>query len=200
MQRNLLAGITRIELVIVSAIIAGLVAVIYPVVQATRNPRGPHGETYPSEPPNEANRITHPTGLSIILPANWDDLSDTSRFLRIAARGTPGRRLKSDIVIGQCEPGPDESTISQCKTIQFQGSLAYEVCRVERKDSFDDPASSSYSLYVQRRGVWWHVNYLVSDEMNVLPDSVRQYIETISFPDPNAKAANSDRTVGQPSR
>lgn len=178
------AGITRAEFVIVAVILCGLVAMLYPVVQRTRNPNGPHGEIYPSVAPNEANRITHQTGLSIILPENWDDLSGTSPILRIACRGTPLQRLSSVITISQRNPKPDQQTLARYKAIQFQGYPAYEMCSTERKDFLDDPATSSYDLLIQREDVWWHVNYMVADEMSVLPNSIRQYIETIEFPEP----------------
>ena len=58
------------------------------------------------------------------------------------------------------------------------------MCSTERKDFLDDPATSSYDLLIQREDVWWHVNYMVADEMSVLPNSIRQYIETIEFPEP----------------
>lgn len=189
------AGFTRTELVIVLAIIAGLFALLYPAVQNARNAKGPHGETYPSTAPNEASRVTHPTGISIVLPVNWDNLSSTdpiSTTLRIAARGTPGRRLKSVIAISQCHPEPDQQTLDRCTKLRFQDSPAYEICRVERNDSFDDPARSSYDLYIQRQDGWWCVNYLVADEINVLPNSIRQYIETIAFPAPK----NPQQTKG----
>ena len=189
------AGFTRTEFVIVLVIVAGLIALLYPAVQSVRNPKGPHGEKYPSTAPDEANRVTHPTGFSIILPPNWDNLSSedrTSPFLRIAARGASGRRLKSVIAIWKCDPEPDQQTLDRCKTLRFQDSPAYEICRVERKDTFDDPASSSYDLYIQRQDGWWHVNYMVADEINVLPNSIRQYVETIAFPEPK----NTQRTKG----
>ena len=144
----LTAGITRTELMIVLVILGGLFASLYPALERTQNSKGPHGETYPSAGLNEANRITHPTGLSIILPANWDDLSGRSPILRIAARGMPMRRQKSVISIRQSDSEPDQRTLDRCKKLQFQNSPAYEMCIVGRKKSFDDPASSSYDLYV----------------------------------------------------
>ena len=136
-------GFTRTEFLVILAIISGLFALLYPALQGVRNPKGPYGKKYPSDAPDEVNRVTHPTGLSIILPENWDDLSNGGICLRIAARGAPGRRLKSVIAIMQCDPKPDPQTLARCKEIQFQNFPPYEICRVERKSSFDDPASSS---------------------------------------------------------
>jgi len=173
-------------LVIVLTIIGGLSAILYPVIQSIRNSRGPDGDVYPTAAPNEANRVTHPTGLSIVAPVNWDqthDMGPATQYLQIAARGTPGRRLRAVIAVWRCDPEPNQQTISHCKQLQFQGVPAYEICQVRREDTFDDPASSSYDLYVERKGVWWQVNFLVADKMALLPNSIRQYINTIQFPD-----------------
>ena len=180
-------GLTKTELAIVVAIIGAMLLVLYPAIQSSRNPKGPHGETYPSSPPDEANRIVHPTGLSIVAPENWDQVSDMGRdipFLRVAARGAPGRRLKSIIMVSQCGTDPDEAVLAACTKITFQGTEAYEACTVTREDSFDDPARSNYVLYFERNGTWWQINFLVADRMTQLPDSIRQYIETIRLPNP----------------
>lgn len=177
-------GFTRIELVIVVVIVGGLFAFLYPAIQSTRNPKGPHGEVYPTAPPDESNRVTHRTGLSIVAPVNWDQMREGAQapHLQIAARGTPGRRLKSVISIWRCDPPPEPHTLNRCQLVQFQGAQAYEICQVEREDTFDDPASSRYDLYLQRDGGWWQVSFLVADRMTSLPSSIRQYVNTVKFP------------------
>lgn len=177
----------KAELPIVAAIICVVALVFYPAIQRTRNPKGPPGEVYPSSAPSEANRLVHPTGLSMVAPENWDQVTDAGPevpFLRIAARGAPGRRLRSVIMVSQFSLAPGEALLSQCTETTFQGALAFEVCKIVREDTFDDEASSTYDLYFERHGKWWHVNFLVADRMTRLPQSIRQYLDTIQLPSP----------------
>jgi hypothetical protein len=102
--------------------------------------------------------------------------------LCVAARGAPGRRLKSIITVYVPDPPPDEHKLAPFTQIQFQQHAANEQMQVLRKDTFDDPATSSYDLYVDRDGVWWCVNFLVAEEMTVLSPNIRQYINTVVFP------------------
>lgn len=174
------------DLVAVLFICGGLVALLVPAVRNARNAKGPPGDMIPTGSPRESNRITLATGLSIVAPVNWDqtrDMGPDSPFLQIAARGAPGRRLGSIITISLCDPIPDKQTLESCQQVQFQGAAAYEKAKVEREDTFDDPAQSSYDLYIARKGMWWRVHFSVATKMTELPNSVRQYIETIKFPD-----------------
>jgi len=77
---------------------------------------------------------------------------------------------------------PDQRTLASFTRFTFQHYFAYEKMQIKRKATFDDPAISSYDLYVDRDGTWWHVNFFVAEEMTVLPTAIRQYINTVSFP------------------
>ncbi len=168
------------EVIVVGMIVCGLFAILYPAVENMRNPNGLYGEMYPTEPPDESNRVLGRDGLSIIAPVNWDIADNGHGGLRIAARGAPLRRLKSVIRIRELSQSPEP--LQGYREIPFQDGIGYEVCQVLREDSFDDAASSSYDLYLERDGKWWNVNFLVADSITELPDSIRQYINTIHFP------------------
>ena len=176
---------SRAELAIILALWGVPLVLLLPALERERNPKGPHGETIPTGPPIESNRITHATGLSIIAPVNWDQLLDfrpDTPNLQIAARGAPARRLESIIRIELCEPIPDEQTLASCRQVQFQGAQAYEKMQVDREYLFDDPAESSYDLYIERDGLWWHANFYIAARMTELPNAIRQYLETVKFP------------------
>ncbi len=173
-----------VDLVVVIGIVAGLVAVLYSAVQQCRNPKGPHGAMIPAEPPNEANRIRHATGLSIIAPENWDQTIDRGPDfpeLSIAPRGIPGTRLKALIIVQEMD-APGEDVLRGCSRLTFQGFKAHETMRIERTNTFDDPAWSSYHLYVNRDGEWWHIMFGLADETRVLPPEIRQFLNTIELP------------------
>lgn len=169
------------EWLVVLAIPIFLALILYPAVQKARNPKGPPGKRIPTELPVEANRVRHPAGLSIIAPPNWDQMRELvpdEPALFIAARGMPGRRLTSLISIERC----DQPELAGFKQIEFRGDTAFEQTTIDRHDTFDDPASSHYDLYIDRGDQWWHVTFRTAAEMQELPPAIRAYIETIEFP------------------
>ncbi|QDU26495.1 hypothetical protein ETAA8_15730 [Anatilimnocola aggregata] len=170
-----------LEWLIVIAIPIGLFAILYPAVQLTRNPKGPGGQRIPSDLPVEANRVRHPSGLSIVAPKNWDlapDFGPDTPFLSIGPRGIPGRRLKSLLLIEGC----DEPTLDRFAKTHFQGQPAFDRTEIVRHDTFDDPAWSTYELYLEREGQWWHLKFGTTDELKELPPMIKKYLETVEFP------------------
>lgn len=185
-----------VEWLVVVAILGGLFALLYPAVQQVRNPKGPYGKMIPTAAPEEADRIVHATGLSIVAPKNWDQIRDEGPdvpFLCVAARGIPGARLKSFITIQRTEP-PDETILSGAARVPFQGFPAYERMGIDRASTFDDPAWSSYSLYVDAAGEWWVITWVVADAIRQLPPEIRTYIDTVRLPG----AKTSSEPSGQP--
>ncbi len=163
---------------ICAGIISLFCVVLYEARQAVQNPNGPHGKRIPEDPPNPDNRVSHLSRVSIVAPENWEQRPD-HLCLRIFPRQGLGR-LKAGIDIYQCERPDDEDLVGYAD-VMFQGNQAYEKTQVDRYSTFDDPAYSSYNLYVEREGQWWHISYFIAQEMTVLPDAVRQYINSIRF-------------------
>ena len=184
---------SRWKWLVIPLVLAALGALLYPAVKRAGNPRGPHGATIPLSAPEESRRVVHPTGLSMIAPPNWDSIRDRgpqTPHLCLAARGAPGRRLKSVITVEACSPpGPEQ--LRNFARIQFHLHEAFEKMEVERKSTFDDPASSRYTMYVDAGGQCWAVTLLVADELSVLPVEIRKYLETIQFPERPADVAHS---------
>ena len=79
---------------------------------------------------------------------------------------------------------PDASMLEPCTRSTFQGESAWEYCRVTKKYTFDDGARSEYDLYFERDQVWWNVHFLVADTMKELPESIRQYLDSIRLTKP----------------
>lgn len=173
------------EFLVVVAILLGLIVFLYPAWELTQNPKGPYGASIPHSPPDEKNRVMHETGLSIVAPENWDRVKffePEVPWLSIAARGTPGARLKSLIIVSQCAEPPDPNSLHTFAPVTFQTHSAFEKMEIVRRGSFDDPASSVYELFVDRNGEWWNISFSIADEMTELPLEIRQYIETVEFP------------------
>lgn len=162
--------------------VAGLVAVLmfWLVSFANSLPKstGPHGEIFPTSTPDETNRVFHSQGFSIVAPENWDQLhfgeSGVPAYLQIVARGTPGSRHKSMITITRLGENFDESKVANCVPTEFQSQPALECCRITEQNG----TRSEYDLYFKRNQIWWNINFLVADEMKVLPNPIRQFLET----------------------
>lgn len=183
------------EWLVIIGISSVLFFVLYPAVQMARNPKGPHGKIIPTVPPEESRRVAHHTGLSIVVPINWDvvrsSLPGDLTELRIAARGSPVARGTSIISISE-HPPPHDRVPSDCVPVVFQQYPAHERMSVLRHSSFDDPASSRYDLYVDRDGQWWRIYVLLAGAFTTLPDELREYVETIRFPEPDPEGQTTN--------
>ncbi len=176
------------------AIIVILMAWLYSIVVTLPKPTGPRGELIPSSKPDEKNRVFHPQGFSIIAPENWDRLpygeTGTPAYLQIAARGTPGHRLKSMITVTLVGELFDTSVVRNYKPSMFQDQFAWEYCRITKEYTFDDGARSECDLFFKRGRNYWHIHFLLADEMTSLPNSVRQFLETFRLPSGGTAANN----------
>lgn len=190
-----------VEYFIVVSIVGGLFALLYPAVKSARErpgrfSPGPSGELIPVAAPQEANRIVHASGLSIIVPENWEQIRDHGPdvpFLWVAARVQGFRRLTAWITIEKQEH-LSEAILSGTARVTFQGYPAYERMEVEREDTFDDPASSRYSLYVDVAGEWWLIEFVVADEIRTLPHQIKAYIDSIILPAVAKQQSNEPET------
>lgn len=173
---------TKPEFIVVLAICGSLFAILYPAIQNARNLKGPYGKVYPTIPPAEDRRITHPTGLSIIAPVNWDQIRDQGPavpFLCVSCRGYPGARLRSWITIRECnEPTPQD--LAGLQKTKFNTYAAFDGMKVEPTNA--DSGLSIYHLYVDTAEQWWYVAYCVAEETTTLSPSIKNYIDTITFP------------------
>ena len=163
---------------IVMAIVGGL---LWFAVQGIERPDGPAGRPIPTEPPDEANRVHHRSGISIVLPPNW--VLSKLDFFDARPRGVPGKRSKAMLVI-MANGDRGLLNVEGLAPVSFQGQPAYEKMIVERHDTFDDPAMSRYTLQFQRDGRSYFVHYGIAEERTELPPMVRRYLETLAFETP----------------
>ena len=54
---------------------------------------------------------------------------------------------------------------------------------VERVGTIDNPPQSCYSLFVLRESRWHLVQYFAAAQHESLPEIIRQYLNTIHWPD-----------------
>jgi hypothetical protein len=166
-----------VQLAIVTSICVLLSCCLWPIV---RDSRGPAGDPIPRRPPDEANRLRHPAGFSMVVPPNWGSHVDGSLLIAPLTPGRYARRSKALIAVsclGRDEP-PD---LESMQRTLFLGREAYEEMRVVRRWTFDDGAWSEYRLYLRRGGDWYEVKYGITEERTTLPDAVRLYLDTLRW-------------------
>jgi hypothetical protein len=166
-----------IELAVVVLIIAFLSACLLPIV---RNSGGPAGDPIPKVAPDEAHRIYHPSGFSIVVPPDWSAPDRGSLALYPKSPGRYARRSKAFLLIAPIGGRRPEEVEGLAKT-SFQGQEAFEGMEVIRHDTFDDPPWSEYRLIFRRGEDWYLVQYGIAEERTTLPDMVRRYIDTLSW-------------------
>src|SRR4051812_35962545 len=86
------------ELAVVAGICGLLSCCLWPIV---RDARGPTGDPIPKEPPDEANRVHHPSGLSMIVPPDWDVAPAGPLLMAPRNPGRYARRSRAMIVVSR---------------------------------------------------------------------------------------------------
>lgn len=173
----------RVEYAFVLVIIGGMAAVIIPAVRAVRDPRGPNGLAIPAEHPAEVRRVGHSSGLSIVLPVNWEfQTSLTSEPPRIFIYPRGIGRTRSQLAVWLLEERELSSQLENYRRIEFQNFSAYEKFDNLIESTFDDPAWSGCKLFVKRDDQWFCIRFGIQGEHRELPAMIREYINTIRWP------------------
>jgi hypothetical protein len=180
--------VSPIELAIIASIWGGLALLLWPIV---RDSMGPTGEPIPSEPPDEANRIHHPAGFSMVVPPRWSthvspalDVFPASLMMAPMSPGRRARRSKALIVVTSLGAGPGSASgLEGYQKVNFSGLEAHEMMAVTRQWTLDDGAWSEYDLYLRHGGNWYHVTYGLAAERTTLPPMIRRYIGTLRWDD-----------------
>ena len=165
-------------LIIVTGIVAGSLVLLWPVFNS-KNWGKPLGRAVPLEPPDEANRVGHPQGFSIIYPPNWEvrvqdappkpSLNGSPRSL------IPSRNHAMLLVVKHGRDVPFD--LSGFHPVEFQGEPAHEEEAV-RQVQYEKPPAFVYGLIFQRGGCWYEVRYYNPDQLPSLPEIIRQYLST----------------------
>ena len=175
------------ELAVVALIVGGLAFLIWPAVNVDCT--GSTGSAIPAGPPDEARRLRHPAGFSVIVPPDWQSreipLRKDDPSLRLFPQvpkgpSCPVRRAEAGLVIANLGAGRPPA-LDGFQRIAFQGRAAYERMDVTRTSTFDDQARSEYTMYIERDADWFLVTYFIAEARTELPSSVRDYIETIRW-------------------
>ena len=82
----------------------------------------------------------------------------------------------------------EEPDLSGLEQVRFSDSDAWEKMKIVRRYSFDDGASSAYRLVIHHSTGWVEFTYTIAQETEALPDSIRQYIESIQIDEPKKEA------------
>jgi hypothetical protein len=190
-RRSLLPS--RVELVIVALLCAGVSSCLWSVL---RDARGPTGDPIPKQPPDEANRVHSPLGFSMVVPPDWNARITGSLFMAPMSPGRYARRSKALIDVSYLgHETPSEVALSR-KT-RFLGEAAYEGMEVVRPWTFDDGAWSEYTLYARRGADWYEIRYGIAEERTTLPAMVRRYLNTLRLDEPHPGSPSPPATAGR---
>jgi hypothetical protein len=74
----------------------------------------------------------------------------------------------------------EPSDLAQCDDTEFLGQPAH--LKVERRPyNFDDPALTTWTIYVQNGEDWYSVSYFIAEAHDDIPEMAKRYLETIRF-------------------
>jgi hypothetical protein len=140
----------------------------------------PLGQAIPTEPPDEANRVVHPQGFSIIVPPNWEPrISDDPPFVAIGAapRMLLPSRWSAGLRVGR-RPEKLPLDVADHRPTRFQGMPAFEHVTRQPGVFLDRPPRFFYTLVFQRDGVGYELGYHLADDRESLPPNMQQYFNT----------------------
>ena len=172
---------TQVLLALLSSIAGGAIG-SYPFL-TSKNLGKPLGRNVPVEPPNEANRVSHRLGFSLVYPPNWEilvteDQPDPSINGPPSINGFPRTLIPSRISgIYVARLGKQRPDVSADRRTEFQGEPAYEHVS-GRPGNWDDPPQFNYAIAFQRNGTWYRLLYGIGQERDTLPATVKPYFET----------------------
>ena len=142
----------------------------------------PLGRQIPTEPLDEANRVVHPQGFSIILPPGWESRTlgtppwDAGVILAHPRQLFPGR---SGAGIALMSYGKRELIdLSESRPAWFQGKPAFERISTRPGVFLDSPPQFHYSLAFQRAGAWYELTYSLASDRTAIPQIIQQYFNT----------------------
>ncbi|MDR2705494.1 MAG: prepilin-type N-terminal cleavage/methylation domain-containing protein [Planctomycetaceae bacterium] len=200
---------TWIELIVVIVIIAVLTAILFPAIRATRT-----GNSRLPQKPDEANRIYHPNGMSIIRPSDWiqEKAYDSPNHQELAFWAGSLRypckiRVISEAIKETSEETIDDNSIpiqvknicnteDSFKKILFQNEPAFEfVIQTHHSGGWEDPSYVRGGIcffHAQKCYLLQYQYFFFSKEIKV-PENLRLYLE--SFRPPNADT--SEKTINE---
>jgi hypothetical protein len=167
-----------IGLALVSPVFICLGRAMIPIV-TSENFGKPMGQSIPSRPPDEANRVVHPAGFSLIFPPNWEVRVEGEDKRAGRVSGVPRNLdLRSRTPAWICStkygtttrPFPDQGF----RSISFQGKPAFE----RRETKRGDKPHFRCTLFFQRGGEWYVLVYLVTQDRDSLPPMIQAYFDT----------------------
>jgi hypothetical protein len=177
---------TRAEWVIVALILGVQSSCLWAAVRNAR--RGPAGNPMPEALPDEAARVRHPLGFSMVVPPGWGPYTAGSEGVGRLSMYTRINKRKNARIAVTCF-GRETPQLEGLRKTRFLGHEAYEKMEVLRPWTFDDGAWSKYTLWFRRGGDWYEIEYDTSEERTTVPPVIQRYLNTLRFDDRPPEAA-----------
>jgi len=167
------------ELIVVLVIVAPIVGLVWwPILTSDTKP-WEAGRPLPVALPSEDRRVYSELGFSIIAPPKWIEwMSSEPSMIQLTPRQVIAARSKAGMGIALLSEEP--SDLGQCDDTEFLGHPAH--LKVERRHStFDDPALTTWTIYVQQGEDWFAVSYCIANAHDEMPEMAKRYLETVRF-------------------
>lgn len=139
-----------------------------------------HGRYLPSRPPEEADRVHHPAGFSLIVPGDWKSLimEGEGDGFPPAINANPGDASRYAPVINVRILGRKDFAAAVMNAT-FQRQPARE--EINKGNVGDNYPMFSYSLTFERNGTPFQLSYTTFTERDSVPKEIRQYLETFQY-------------------
>jgi hypothetical protein len=176
-----------VQAVVCIAILVPVWAFLFFPIVTSENFGKPLGRAVPTEPPDEANRVHHPQGFSLVFPPNWEIRAEDSPIIHGYPRSLIPSRASTVIAAsksGRVEP-PD---MTDFHPTSFQGQLAYERMSY-RPGTWDDPPQFTYIMFFVRDACRYELVYSRGADPPLLPEMIRRYFATFQV----ERTAGTDR-------
>jgi hypothetical protein len=141
-------------------------------------PAGANQPNIPDSPPDEGNRVEHPSGFSIICPVGWHARTVTmpEDAIIFKSKDLPWRSGFGAIVVTKLAVPP---VLDGAHTVPFKKDVAH--ARESRESASGPEGFSKYSYIVYISDPeWYSIEFLIYEEVERCPDIARKYLETFS--------------------
>lgn len=136
----------------------------------------------PVEPPREERRVFHPSGFSIVRPANWESkvgVGGDSGMADGIELASPNRR-KPQAVVLVVKYASKPAIRGRVLESQFQGCPA--LMTIERRPAMflDYPGHLRVQIAFERGGAWFEIRYSLFEDAPVIPSLMWDYLNSFS--------------------
>lgn len=179
-RRHALVGVSARYVVKVLVVVGVILTCCSPILWPLLTTRV--GQDVPLTGPNEANRVEHPSGFSIVAPPNWTGRAvggdpDFPPSIYLYPQSAFPRRYSATLGVMRYL-GKPERDLEGAKDTVFQGQPAFEHISMAPYRGFESPAHFGYKLIFPRGDKWYAIQFGICVELGDVPAVFREYFDS----------------------